>query len=677
MSNNKITQLPPEIFELPLDIKWKFDDSNSIFLGNNPLDSPPIEIVERGKKEVVKYLLSLESEEKQPLTEVKLLLVGDGGAGKTSLIKRLLGLNFDEKESTTHGININNWKIKDDTKEIQVNIWDFGGQEIMHSTHQFFLSKRSLYILVLDSRKDEKAEYWLKHIESFGGDSPILVVMNKIDENQSFEVNRKFLKEKYPSIKGFYRVSCKTKHGIDGLCDDLKQYLGKIQHISTTWPKSWFNVKIKLENMTEPFISYEEYEHLCCEEGIIEEAQDTLVDFLNDLGVVLHFNDFTLLDTHVLEPKWVTNAVYKIINSKELSDSNGILKLNLLNSILKKSQKEDFYYPPTRYKYIIDLMKKFELCYSVDEQTVLIPELLEVEEPAFDFNHKETLNFLLQYTDFLPKSVIPRFIVKMNEDIKDNLRWRTGVVLESNYYASAVVKSDEDARKIYIEVTGNRQSDYLSRILENIQSINKSFTNLNVDERVPMTDNPKITVPYSHLISLGRSGKTSIIPEGTTKEYEIKDLLRRYPFEGFVMYQQNTNQLINIHFETNTQNGDTIMRDKIENRGSVIGSQGTNSQGTVDIQTFNQVWQENIDEIDIARLAEDLEKLKASMMQEAKSAEQFESLTNVVHAQEAADKGNGEKTLEYLSKAGKWALEISRDIGVEVAATVLSKSLGL
>ena len=238
LSNNKITQLPPEIFELPLDIKWKFDDSNSIFLGNNPLDSPPIEIVERGKKEVVKYLLSLESEEKQPLTEVKLLLVGDGGAGKTSLIKRLLGLNFDEKESTTHGININNWKIKDDTKEIQVNIWDFGGQEIMHSTHQFFLSKRSLYILVLDSRKDEKAEYWLKHIESFGGDSPILVVMNKIDENQSFEVNRKFLKEKYPSIKGFYRVSCKTKHGIDGLCDDLKQYLGKIQHISTTWPKA-------------------------------------------------------------------------------------------------------------------------------------------------------------------------------------------------------------------------------------------------------------------------------------------------------------------------------------------------------------------------------------------------------------------------------------------------------
>jgi hypothetical protein len=45
----------------------------------------------------------------------------------------------------------------------------------MHATHQFFLSKRSLYILVLDGRKEEDAEYWLKHIESFGGDSPVLM----------------------------------------------------------------------------------------------------------------------------------------------------------------------------------------------------------------------------------------------------------------------------------------------------------------------------------------------------------------------------------------------------------------------------------------------------------------------------------------------------------------------
>jgi GTPase SAR1 family protein len=44
-------------------------------------------------------------------------------------------------------------------------VWDFGGQEIMHGTHQFFLSHRSLYLVVLDGRHDrakQDAEYWLK-----------------------------------------------------------------------------------------------------------------------------------------------------------------------------------------------------------------------------------------------------------------------------------------------------------------------------------------------------------------------------------------------------------------------------------------------------------------------------------------------------------------------------------
>jgi internalin A len=219
----------------------------------------------------------------------------------------------------------------------------------MHATHQFFLSKRSLYILVLDGRRDEKTEYWLKHIESFGGDSPILVVLNKIDDNPSFEVNRKFLQEKYKGIKGFYRVSCAEGKGIKEFTGALNNALANVELIETTWPETWFTVKMHLENMTDNFISIDEYKELCTEEKITEKPdQDTLVDFLNDLGVVLHFKDFELLDTHVLEPKWITNAVYKIINSDKLAACNGVLKLNLLDEILKKEEEDDYdyYYPP-------------------------------------------------------------------------------------------------------------------------------------------------------------------------------------------------------------------------------------------------------------------------------------------------------------------------------------------
>ena len=73
----------------------------------------------------------------------------------------------------------------------------------MHATHQFFLSRRSLYVLVLDGRRDERPEYWLRYIESFGGGSPVLVVLNKQDTNPSFDVDRIALRRKFPFIKGF------------------------------------------------------------------------------------------------------------------------------------------------------------------------------------------------------------------------------------------------------------------------------------------------------------------------------------------------------------------------------------------------------------------------------------------------------------------------------------------
>jgi small GTP-binding protein len=512
--------------ELGLEIRWERERvSSGVNLEGNPLETPPIEIVKKGREAVIDYFKSLEGE-KRALNEVKVLLVGDGGAGKTSLVKQLLGEEFDKNESQTHGINIRKWKVGEGENEITVNFWDFGGQEIMHATHQFFLSKRSLYILVLDGRKEEKTEYWLKHIESFGGDSPVVVVLNKMDENPGFDVNRKFLQDKYPSIKGFYRVSCKKPAGINDFSGNLKKALTKIEHLQTTWAINWFDVKTQLENMTDNFISYEAYKEMCDGKNITEKsAQDTLVDFLNDLGVILHFKDFPLLDTHVLEPKWVTEAVYRIINSEKVAESKGILKLNLLDEILKKEKETDYYYPRDRYRYIIDLMMKFELCYDLDRETVLLPDLLEVQEPEFDFDYTNSLKFSIEY-DFFPRSVMPRFIVKKNKEIKGELRWRTGVVIEDNAFKSiAVIKSDDDAKKIYIHVDGVQKRDYFSAILSTLREINRSFEKLKFTEKVPMPDDPEITVSYGHLVRLEGRGIREYMPDGSENVYNVKDLL--------------------------------------------------------------------------------------------------------------------------------------------------------
>jgi hypothetical protein len=76
------------------------------------------------------------------------------------------------------------------------------------------------------------------------------------------------------------------------------------------------------------------------------------VDFLNDLGIILHFRGFDLEDTHVLEPQWITNAVYKIINSQQLSRGKGVLELPRLAEILESSKIDNpgYLFPPDKYK---------------------------------------------------------------------------------------------------------------------------------------------------------------------------------------------------------------------------------------------------------------------------------------------------------------------------------------
>ncbi|MDU9047517.1 MAG: COR domain-containing protein [Candidatus Electrothrix sp. Rat3] len=463
----------------------------------------------------------------QALNEVKILLIGDGAAGKTSLVKQLRGQPFDEHEDTTHGISIQGWEPECAGKQIRANVWDFGGQEIQHATHQFFLSKRSLYVLVLDSRKDESAEYWLRHVETFGGDSPVLVVLNKIDSNPSFDVNRPFLREKYPGICGFFPLSCKSDKGVPEFKEALLAELARMNMLSIIWPTSWFAVKRKLEQMDKPYISVKEYTGYCAAAGITgEESREILADFLHDLGVAVHFRDFILDAMSVLNPVWVTNAVYKIITSEEMADSKGLLALKDVGKLLPQSCGEKLCCPQETHAFILELMQKFELCYDLGRDAVLIPQLLPVPEPELAFNKDGSLRFALHYPDFLPPSVFPRFMVKVHKDIHNETRWRTGVLLaDKRSGAQAVVKADVEARRINIWVQGHTPREYLHYLRYLLTDINSSFEKLIVSERVPMPDDPQRTADYETLLNYAKEDIPYYIPEGTSKKYSVHELL--------------------------------------------------------------------------------------------------------------------------------------------------------
>ena len=554
LSNNSLSSLPAEIGQLTKLTKLYLSDNSlsslpaeigqltnltHLNLSDNSLPIPP-EILEKYYEPatIINYYLSQLKNQQQPLHEAKMLLVGQGNVGKTCLRERLIRNEYDPTRNKTDGIDIESWEIEVDSKQLQVNIWDFGGQEIMHSTHQFFLTKRSLYLLVLDTtigEEENRIEYWLKIIQSFGKDSPVVIVGNKADQHP-LDIDKTGLKQKYPQIRGFWEVSCETGTGIPELAQFVKSEINQLEHIDDVLPLPWFNIKEKLEELDQDYIPYEQYESLCETEGVEEEdKQRILIRLLNDLGIVLNFQDDPRLeDTHVLNPEWVTNGVYKILNDRELIvEDRGILTIPTLKRILNKRR-----YPVRKHLFIISMMRKFELCFDIEtDKQFLIPDILPKEEP-YTGEWDNTLAFEYHYP-VLPGSIISRFIVRMNHYIHQTTYWRNGVVLahEGNL---ALVKADREDKIIKIRVRGkaNTRRNLLTAIRSQFDYIHKTIPGIVPVAKVPLIEHPEILLDYQDLLALESMGETTVI---------IPKLKQRLPLSQLLAGIEEPQNLIDKH----------------------------------------------------------------------------------------------------------------------------------
>jgi hypothetical protein len=120
----------------------------------------------------------------------------------------------------------------------------------------------------------------------------------------------------------------------------------------------------------------------------------------------------------------------------------------------------------------------------------------------------------------------------------------------------------------------------------------------------------------------------------------------------------------------------TMSQDEYNIERSQVGAVGRGAHAHD--MTFSQVWNETSDQIgDLSRLATELEQLRAALRQQAQTAEQDSAVGAVAQAEVAAKEGQGPTTLEHLSKAGVWALDMAKTIGATVAAAAIRAALGL
>ena len=374
----------------------------------------------------------------------------------------------------------------------------------MHATHQFFLTERSLYLIVLNGRsggEDADVEYWLKVIESFGGDSPVVIVLNKI-RSHPFDLNRRGLLEKYPArIRAFVPTDCEDGTGIDELRRTIVREADRLPHLRDAFRESWFCIKDTLSSINEKYLPFEQFRGICASHGETDsQSQESLATALHCLGVALNYRqDSRLKDMHVLNPQWITGGIYRILNSDLLQSRHGELTISDLQHVL-----DQVVYPSSVHEFLVNLMRKFDLCFRFQEprdDTYLIPELLSKEqtELATQCELSPCLRFRYSYPVW-PEGLLPRFIVRTHSLSNGQHRWRTGVVLEFEGN-QAVVKADPEEKQVHISVTGQREGRrrLLAVIRSDFERIHADIPGLNPVGSVPIPEDPVQAIPYEEL----------------------------------------------------------------------------------------------------------------------------------------------------------------------------------
>jgi len=548
ISNNFLYELPIELFKLP--------NLNNINLKGNPLVKPPIELADDDDniEKIRNYFDDLNKFGEDYLHEVKLIILGDERAGKTTLMRTLCngGFKFElGKELSTPGIDIRNWELTSEERKIKINIWDFGGQEVYHSTHQFFLTKNTIYIYLTEARRDTRIEdvyYWLNFIKLLGKGSPVIIVQNKCDEPHiDLPINE--YKEIFGNIVGYEKISCVPDNlyfkNIKSLVETLLKNIENksvLPRIFTPLPKFWISIRQELENLKakgEYYLDFKDYLKLCKSKGISELNAKYIINFYNELGIVIYYEDWDLNNTIFLNPDWVLNAIYKIFDCQEIINSSGLYNKSLLDILWKgKSYLEK----KNEFIYLIH-KREYEISLRIDENQFLVPKFLKTDEPEnLNWNFENNYRYEFQYPNsYMPKGIFFRLLAKLYKYLFENIKWKHGCIIQ-NFETKALIIDSFINKRITVYIAGNE-------IFKLLEFIKIYLNEINFELNVTAIENILCCCPQCIDNETATRHNTETIFKYKNRNYKkidcVKDEIEQVPIDKLI-YGFNENTKIEV-----------------------------------------------------------------------------------------------------------------------------------
>ena len=469
VSSNLLGSVPPSFARLPI--------LDRIQLAGNPLNPALASAYERGLHELQVYLQSLEeTAQREKLYEAKLVLVGEGAVGKTTLLKAMTGKDPRKDEPTTHGVSIDIKALclghpSKDGVEIRLNSWDFGGQEVYRVTHQFFFSRRSVYLLVWEPRRGVQqcqVEDWLKLIRlRVGHEARVIIVSTHCRSGGRIaRVDKPVLQRDFgPLILGFHEVDSLVndpetgdKVGIKKLKEMIANAAQDLEQMGMEFNRDWVEARDELLAKDEPCVSYAEFARVCGRHGLDPAATKTLANLMHDLGYIVYYgDDERLKDDVVLQPEWLTKAIGFVLEDRTTQEMDGILPDSRLKEVwCYKPADGRTKFDHKLYPFFLRLMERFDVSYRLEEGTAsLVAQHVPQVRPSLPWLPDEEPKLrnrriaMVCTMDEAPPGLVPWMIVRTHEyayerpaaDSKvHRLHWQKGMFLRYRSHGEALLE---------------------------------------------------------------------------------------------------------------------------------------------------------------------------------------------------------------------------------------------
>jgi len=148
------------------------------------------------------------------VAEFKLVLVGDGGVGKTTFVKRHLTGEFEKKYIATHGVEVSSIVFYTNHGAIKFHMWDTAGQEKLGGLREGYYVNAHCAIIMFDvcSRITYKnVPKWYKDLTRICENIPIVLVGNKVDVKDRKVKARQITFHRKRNLQ-YYDISAKSNY---------------------------------------------------------------------------------------------------------------------------------------------------------------------------------------------------------------------------------------------------------------------------------------------------------------------------------------------------------------------------------------------------------------------------------------------------------------------------------